>query len=168
MMLCIQEMTQQIGKETKRRKKKKKKSKIGVEIITMIILLCIMPIIYAEDSGGILTGKQNDIIKLPQECASCTYVKLTTITYPNLSQISIQTNMAQDGTSYSYSFNKTMQIGKYTYCMVGDVDGTDTVVCKDFDITTSGRNDSSNIVFIIFIIFIIYTISFIGFFLRMR
>lgn len=111
--------------------------------IGLFILLMVMPIVLADSSGGLLTGKAGECINLPQECASCTYVKLTTVTIPNMSQISFQTNMNQDGTSYSYSFCNTTDIGTYSYCMVGDVDGTDTVVCKDFSITYAGFNQTT-------------------------
>lgn len=158
-MSCIPSMTQPIGKDyieimkKKPKKKKSKSSKLFMPVLMVVVMLSLLlPLINAEESGGILIGKQNNIIILPQECASCTYVKLTTITYPNMSQLSIQTNMVKDGTSYSYNFNYTNQIGKYTYCMLGDVDGTNATVCKDFDITPTGYEVSTQQTTIMFFI----------------
>jgi len=104
--------------------------KLALFSIIFLILISIN-LVVADQAGGILRGEPNTCIKLPQECTSCTYVKLTTITLPDLTQLSIQTNMVQDGTSYSYNFCNTSQIGTYSYCFVGDVDGTDTSACKD-------------------------------------
>ena len=109
-------------------------------IFSFVLLIFLFNIIYAEENGGELIGKQNDCISLTQECADCTYVKLTTVTIPNMSKISIQTNMVQDSTSFSYNFCNTSQIGDYVYCTLGDVGGTDTVVCKDFKISYTGEN----------------------------
>lgn len=104
----------------------------------IIAILLLIPFTYAESSGGVLIGKQRSCIELPQECADCTFVKLSTITFPNLNKSAIQTNMVKDGTSFSYSFCSTSQIGNYQYCTMGDVGGTNTTACKDFEITPSG------------------------------
>jgi len=106
--------------------------------LTMLIGLLLIGIVSAEESGGVLIGKQNDCIQLPQECASCSYVTLTSIQYPNMSRSYINTAMTKQGSSYNYSFCNTADLGKYTYCGIGDVDGTDTVFCKPFEITSTG------------------------------
>lgn len=112
------------------------KTKYFILIISLLIL--IFPLINAETSGGELKGTKGDCINLPQECADCSYVKLTTITLPNLNKISIQTNMIKDGTSFSYNFCNTNDTGDYIYCTLGDVGGVDTIACKNFAITPSG------------------------------
>lgn len=132
-------------------------------IPALFIILFLTSFIFAESDGSVLTGKQSECIQLPQECADCTYVKLTTITLPDLSQISIQKDMTQNGTSFNYTFCSTEKTGSYSYCTKGDVGGTDTSACKDFDITPSGnQGNSAYIVFIIFIILIVYIITFVG------
>jgi len=115
----------------------------------LIIFLLALPLIVAETSGGNLMAKQNDCISLPQECADCTYVTLTTITLPNLNKTSIQTGMDKDGTSFSYDYCGTSLIGTYSYCTLGDVGGTDTVACNDFEITPSGFQGTLGFYFII-------------------
>jgi hypothetical protein len=119
-----------------------------------LIIICFINIVgiaNAEESGGTLIGKQNDCITLPQECASCSYVTLTSIQYPNMSRSYINTAMTEQGTSYNYSFCDTSQLGKYIYCVVGDVDGTDTVACKDFEITATGGDKGGSMFFLIII-----------------
>lgn len=110
-------------------------------IPALFIILFLSSFIVAETDGSVLTGKQSECVQLPQECADCTYVKLTTVTLPDLSQISIQTDMTQNGTSFNYTFCSTESTGSYSYCTKGDVGGTDTIACKDFRITPSGSYD---------------------------
>ncbi|MFP4457154.1 MAG: hypothetical protein ACLFPS_05785 [Clostridia bacterium] len=122
--------------------------------ILMSLMLCLVLISFvnAESSGGILKGKQFDCIQLPQECADCSYVKITTITKPDLTQESIQASMTKDSSSFNYTYCNTEQIGNYQYCTIGDVSGTDTVVCKDFSITPSGYNWSVGFYIVILIL----------------
>ena len=107
-------------------------------IIFLILGIFLISFISAGESGGLLVGKQDDCISIPQECSSCTYVNVTTITFPDLTQLSIQSIMTKNGNSYNYSFCNTTQLGSYTYCMDGDIDGISTSVCKDFQITQLG------------------------------
>lgn len=121
---------------------------------------------YAETDGSTLVGKEGICIKLPQECADCTYVKLTSITFPNMSIGSFQVDMVQDSTSFSFEFCNTTASGNYAYCIVGDVGGTDTVACKDFIITPTGELITTQqvwfyiigLVFLVILIFGIYYI----------
>jgi len=106
--------------------------------LIMIIGLLLINIVIAEESGGLLIGKQKNCIQLPQECADCSYITLTSIQYPNMTREYIDVTMTKQGTSFNYSFCKTQDLGIYSYCVVGDVEGTDTVACKDFEITPSG------------------------------
>jgi len=128
--------------------------------LTMLIGLLLIGIVSAEESGGVLIGKQNDCLQIPQECTSCSYVTLTSIQYPNMSRSYINAVMTKQGSSYNYSFCDTSNLGNYIYCTTGDVDGTDTTACKDFKITSDGSNyttsDSiTNVALIIFFFLII-------------
>jgi len=128
--------------------------------LTMLVGLLLIGIVYAEQSGGVLIGKQNDCLQIPQECTSCSGVTLTSIQYPNMSRSYINAAMTKQGSSYNYSFCDTSNLGNYIYCTTGDVDGTDTTACKDFEITSSGDNyttsDSiTNVALIIFFFLLI-------------
>jgi len=107
-------------------------------IFSLLLCIIIFNFVSAEESGGVLIGKQNDCIQLPQECASCSGVTITSIQYPNMSRTYINTAMTKQGSSYNYSFCDTADLGEYTYCGIGDVDGTDTIFCKPFEITSTG------------------------------
>ena len=133
-------------------------------LFVTLLLLIFFPFISSETSGGDLIGKQSSCLSLPQECADCTFVNITTVTFPNMSKISIQKVMTKDGSSFSFNFCNTTAIGNYAYCTLGDVGGVNTVACNDFEISPSGKGGSANTSFYIFLILIIYTITFISFF----
>jgi len=125
------------------------------KLFLVFLGLFLISFISADESGGLLTGKQFDCIQLPQECASCSYSKVTKITYPNLSMQIINTVMTKNGSSYNYSFCDTGDIGDYSYCTIADVDGTDTSACKPFTITSSGFQFTTGL----YILFMILSIG---------
>jgi hypothetical protein len=130
-------------------------------VLALIILTLSLTLAVSDTSGGNLVGKQGETIMLPQECASCTYVTVTSIQYPNLTRVYLNAPMTQQGSSYDYEFSDTNLLGEYTYCGVGDVDATDTTFCNDFEITLSGVQQKmtlliANISLMIIILLVIF------------
>lgn len=136
--------------------------------LLLFIGMCCLTLVHAEESGGDLIGKVSDCISLPQECASCSYVNLTTVVYPDMTTISIQAGMTKVGSSYNRTFCNTTQLGSYSYCTLQDVDGVDTSVCKDFQITPNGEVISTGkVIFYVvglLILLIFFLISLLGLF----
>jgi hypothetical protein len=89
--------------------------------------------------------KQYDIITLKQTCDSCTYVNLSSISYPNSTLSYINSLMTKQGVDYNYSFSDTSTLGTYLYVVAGDKDsGFDTeTFC--FEVTTSGKDSNNKI-----------------------
>jgi len=130
----------------------------------LIISLFLLSFISAG-SEVILTGKKGETITLPQECNSCTFVKLSSIQYPNMSKDYINENMTKNESSYYYLFNKTDSLGVYNYCGYGDVDGTNTTYCYDFTVTYLGKQLTTEKAMIYFIFLILFVLIFIGTFI---
>ena len=107
--------------------------------------------------------KQGEAVQLPQVCANCTYVNITSVRNPNSQIILSNQEMTKDGTMYSYTLNNTNIIGEYVVTGVGDVDGIDTVFTYNFYVTPSGRSGNANLVFIVFLIIFFYFINLFGF-----
>jgi hypothetical protein len=119
--------------------------------IFILLFLIFLNVINAEESGGVLMGKQNECISLPQECPSCSYSILTKVVYPRLSFEYYNKTMTQFGTSYNITFCNTSDIGEYSYCTLVDVDGIDTIACKEFFITPAGKFfDLKDVIFYLF------------------
>ena len=81
-------------------------------------------------------------VTLRQKYANSTYSNITTITYPNDTQINLNVNMAGSNGLWEYVWNDTEQIGWYEYCTRTDVDGADTDVCISFEVTPDGFSDT--------------------------
>jgi len=136
---------------------------IILSLLLIIGMLFINNISAANDVT--LTGKKGTSITLPQECATCTFVKITSIQYPNLSQIYVNEYMTKNNESFYYQFTDTSQLGSYNYCGLGDVSGTNTTYCYDFSITYLGKQLTTEKAIIYFIFLILFVLIFIGTFI---
>ena len=116
----------------------------------VIYTLVLMENVSSEvESLGVF--KKDNCITLKQTCGNCTYVNITSVLYPNSTQILGQQNMTRLGTDYSYNFCNTSELGTYIVLGKGDVDGSDTVFAYDFTVTRTGEELSiaSSAVYII-------------------
>ena len=129
------------------------------------ICLFLSTLVSSALTDDILMGKVGDSIELPQECVSCTFVKISSIQYPNMSRRYINEDMVVNGSSFHYTFNDTVQKGKYNYCGYGDVDGTNTTFCYDFTITYLGKELTTEKAIVYFIFLVIFILIFIGTFI---
>lgn len=66
---------------------------------------------------------QNSEVMLQQTCDSCSFVNITSLTYPNSTIIYPGVSMTKNDFNYNYSFNKTDLIGTYLYTVSGDKNG---------------------------------------------
>jgi len=118
------------------------KSKV---IIFISIFLLSINFIFAANFGynnptaeSLGTFKQNNCINLIQTCNNCTSVNITSVLYPNSSQIISEAIMQKVGTMYNYTLCNTSILGNYIVNGVGDIDGIITTWNYDFIITPSG------------------------------
>lgn len=84
------------------------------------------------------TFKQGNDITLKQTCTSCSFVNLSSISYPNSSVQNLNVDMTQDGIEYNYTLTETDSLGCYSYVALGDPSGTNTAEIIEFKITPSG------------------------------
>ena len=137
-------------------------------IFLILILLLSFNVSSIEDEEFKLLGKKGDCIQLPNECATCSYINITSIQYPNLSIQNLELTMTKQGSSFNYTFCSTEELGEYTYCVIGDVDGTDTLKtgCYDFKVTYSGKelSEAEAILYVSFlaILILVFIVNFIG------
>jgi len=129
-------------------------------LVFVLLFLCVS--INAQQE---LVGKAGDIIQLPQECSSCSYVQISSIQYPNMTREYLNQTMTNNGSSFYYNFNKTSQLGVYNYCGYGDVNGIDTVFCYDFKITYLGKELTTDKAIIYFMFLILLVLIFVGTFI---
>lgn len=137
-------------------------------LLSILLGLFVVSFTSAVNCDGTLLGgdngfKQGTNINLSQVCDSCSYVTLSSITYPNSSKLYIDTNMTKTGINYDYSFY-TGTLGLHYYSVLGDKDGTTTSENFCFLVTPSGNSGSEWSIFFIILFVICYGIGFVGFF----
>jgi len=108
--------------------------------IYLALLFGIFLITLASASSNLGVFKQNDCISLYQLCDNCTYVNVTSVTYPNSTLVSINALMTKVGVDYNYTFCNTTVNGDYSYKVCGDKSGTFQCEVIYFNITPTGDN----------------------------
>jgi len=119
-----------------------------------------------NDNSYLGTFKQGETITLRQTCNDCTYVNLSSVSYPNSTVMNYDVEMTKNGIEFSNSSNDTSLSGCYSYSVYGDKGGIKTSETIDYRITPSGQSGSSNIVFFIFIIVALYFITGLGWYME--
>lgn len=111
-------------------------------LVITALIFSMIPLINAEiQSLG--NFKQNECVNLIQTCGNCTYVNITSVLYPNSSQVLGETEMTKSGTRYNYTFCSTSVLGTYIVNGVGDSNGVNTIWNYNFFVTTTGVNRES-------------------------
>jgi len=134
------------------------------KLITFVFCVLLMATFVVAEIPSLKEVERGNCITLKQKYANSTYTNITTITYPNETEQLVNIAMSGSGGIWNYEFCNTNQLGDYEYCTRTDVDGVDTDVCIDFEVTPSGQGGNSNIVFSIFIILILLGMNLFGFF----
>lgn len=109
-----------------------------------IIMLFFISIVSAvnpcgNDNSFLGTFKQNNQISLTQICDSCTYVNISTISYPDSVQVVVNAVMTKSGVNYNYTLVNTSLIGCYSYSVYGDKSGVLSTENINFAITSDGQ-----------------------------
>ncbi len=137
--------------------------------ILIVFILGIFLISFANAGESLSCwrdAKQGTDIQLIQKCESCTFSNVTSITYPNGSNIIINKFMTKDGIEYNYTLPDNTQLGKLIYSTIGDKGGASPpkqqTLC--INITPSGNSGAENIIFFVLVLVLLYTLTFIFFF----
>jgi len=109
----------------------------------LILLIFSIFLISFANAESIGTFKQNSCVNLIQTCSDCSYVKISSVSYPNSSQALGLVTMTKTGTFYNYSYCGTSQLGTYKVNGYGDESSVDTVWAYDFVITPTGLSQST-------------------------
>ena len=111
-------------------------------------------------NNGLPTQQQDTTFDLIQQCDSCTFVNLSSVTFPNGTTLNYDLFMTKTGTTYNFTFNQSSDIGSYFYSVIGDKDGglIEETIC--FEITQTGRDlDTPQGIIIVGLFFILFLIS---------
>lgn len=123
-----------------------------------IILGFIVALILIQSASALLGTYQLDSdVDLIQTCNNCTYCNITSIKYPNGTNILTNKEMTQDGTYFNYLLrgDNTTVIGTYTYYYDCGNSAEKATGGIDFEITITGDETPEGTSFILAGIFII-------------
>ena len=121
--------------------------------IIISILACVL---FLNAASAVLTmppQKVNTCVNIPQVCATCTYVNISSIKLPDSSVLIINSNMGKNGVNYNYTFCGTNTLGTYTVTTCGDKDGIFQCAVYNFEVTPAGGPESNTSFFILIAVF---------------
>lgn len=90
------------------------------------------------DNPGIPPQIVNTTFDLIQVCDTCTFVNISSVTFPNGSFIVYEQEMTKTGKTYNFTFNDSSQLGTYNYFVYGDKGGGSEGEPLCFEITPTG------------------------------
>lgn len=135
-------------------------------LFLLVLLLIAIP--FSQSQGISLgTYRQGDTVSLIQTCDDCTYVNLSSVILPNSTTLIIDDEMTQSGTTFSYSFSNTQDVGTYVINGVGDPDGELEGWSYTIEITYAGKqvsqaNSTLMVAFLFFLLLGIFSMIKIG------
>jgi hypothetical protein len=124
--------------------------KLILSFICLIIILfstnlsSISAFNFPSDSTAVTSSsfKYNEEVTLYQMCSNCSYVNITSVTYPSSQVEIINEEMTKNGNDYTYPFTNTSELGIYKYNVCGDKDGGYLCEVLTFEVTYTGKEMS--------------------------
>ncbi len=132
--------------------------------LTLILSMFLISFASAEIQT-LGTFKLGEDINLIQTCSNCTFNNITSVLYPNSTQIIGEFVMTKTGSVYNFTLtsgNATL-LGEYIVNGIGDLDGVNTVWNYNLFVTTSGAeriNEGEGMTLFSIILILIITIIF--------
>jgi len=119
-------------------------------LVVCFALILLASFNYSQASNSELGPfKQNTCASIIQTCSNCTYVNISSVSYPDSLQALGESSMQKNGTFYNLTFCDTSNLGVYQVNGHGDLDGADQVWSYTFSITPAGGAENNTIIFII-------------------
>jgi len=130
-----------------------KSNRTKLMVTLLFLMLIILPV-----NALLGTYKQNEAVDLIQTCNNCTYCNISSVKYPNGTNIFTNEEMTEDKTYYNFTLNNsyTSTTGKYKYCYDCGNAIEKATGCIDFDITVSGNETPEGVSYLILGIILLF------------
>lgn len=139
------------------------------KILTLMILCTFLLIgnvsAFGYEDVSLGTFTKDHCINIQQTCDNCTYINITSITFPNSTKAVSNVEMIQDSTDFSYEFCSASGLGEYFVNYKGDENGITSIAKTWFDVTQNGRENPSGIVIVVYSILFLGLLAFLIYFL---
>ncbi len=135
------------------------------KIIIPTLLLLSLCLVSASSIG---TVKQNESFYISNYCqsADCSFMNLTSITYPNKTTVSLNYEMNEiDGNKFIYQIS-FVELGEFEFCTLSNPLGAYNTECDTFEVTPSGQSGTENMIFFIVVLALLYFLTIFFFFKR--
>lgn len=111
--------------------------KLWMIVMMGIFLMSLISFTSALDSLG--TFEQNECVEIKQACATCSFVNISMINFPDssIALSNVEMNNVGNG-GWNYTFCNNSFIGRYDIIGKGDKDGVDTSFAMFYKITMDG------------------------------
>jgi hypothetical protein len=121
----------------------KRMNKKSFSFLVMVIFLisCVSSVGFINIDNCQMIGEQeiDSVFELYQTCPSCTFVNVTYIKSPTMTNTNNQA-MDKNGSTYTLDFYNTTEVGDYFYTTEGDKDGVSRTECFSFKISVTGES----------------------------
>ena len=109
--------------------------------LTLILVMFFLSFVSAAIVQTLGSKPQNTDIRLPMNCASCTFNNITSITDPDGVEIVGNHPMTRTGSIYNFTLTSgnTSKMGEYIINGIGDLEGTDEVWVYNVIVTADGN-----------------------------
>lgn len=116
-------------------------SKVAIFIVLALVLMSPM----ASSIEQLGTFEKGEDVVLRQVCSTCTSVNITSVNYPNSTQIIGPVQMNQNGNEFTYTLdsNYTSLLGTYNVEGVLNPNGNQEEFGYTFEVTNAGKNFST-------------------------
>jgi len=142
-------------------------NKLYILILGIMLSIFMIGLVSAGASGEFIgSAEQGDCFVLKQECASCTYSKISAVIDHSGNISSLEQSMTKSGVSYNYSQCGNLVLGRTDVIGHFDVDGIDRSFHYWYEVTPNGasRDDAnSGLSIIVAIVAVMFLFGFIGF-----
>lgn len=114
-------------------------------LMLFVFAIFLISFVNAGSEVDIDLVAKDKVINLTQTCTGCSFVNLTSVSYPNRTLAYIgERVMTANGNTYYFEWNDTDALGVYEWCYHGDVDGiNDVPACLKFKVTPNGEESST-------------------------
>lgn len=114
-------------------------------LLIFAIAVMILAIPFSSSISSLGTFEKEEDVVLKQVCATCTYVNITSVSYPNSTKIIGPISLNKNGEEFTYVLdsNYTDKLGTYNVNGVLDPSGGVEEFGYTFEVTNAGKNFST-------------------------
>jgi len=136
-------------------------------IFLLVLTLSNVSAALGNDGESLGYFKQDSCINIIQTCENCSYLNITSITFPNstIAVSDVSMSSSANGVEYNYSFCSTNILGQYKVNFKSDEGAVTTNANVWLDVTPNGKSHPSDFLVTFFVILYLAILGYFLFFI---